>query len=294
MSFLASHRNLIGVLLCGLLFSSGFFIHGNAGLYVNLAGLIIVLSGTAGATLISYRLERLVIVYRVLLTSYRTQPRQPDELIEILVDLSVKSRFEGIVSLQHDEEETSILFLRQALGLLVDGFHGQQIREMLNAEMYFFRMRREDCERVLRSIADYFPSFGMAGSVVGLIGMLAGVGDTTVILAMVPIALTSTLYGIILSNFLFLPFAAHLRERTDHELLVQKIILEGVVAIEGEVNPRVLERKLKAFLTPAARSRQMLTMRKIRERFHKRAMAQGGTPAQPVSPETTSPEGPPP
>jgi len=106
--------------------------------------------------------------------------------------------------------------------------------------------------------------------VVGLIGMLSGIGDTTVILSMIPIALTSTLYGIIFSNFFFLPFAAHLRERTDHELLVQKIIMEGVIAIEGEVNPRILERKLKSFLTPAARRREMISIRKIQQRFRSR------------------------
>jgi chemotaxis protein MotA len=74
------------------------------------------------------------------------------------------------------------------------------------------------------------------------------------------------------SNFLFLPFAAHLRERTDHELLVQEIILEGVIAIEGEMNPRVLERKLKAFLTPAARQKEMISISKIQERFRSHTM----------------------
>ncbi len=267
------HKNLIGILFCVFVFFGGFAIHGNLALYANLAGLLIVLSGTVGAALMSYRWERLVIVAKVLISSFRSIPRQPDEIIEILIDLSVKSRFEGIIALHRDEEETSILFLRQALGLLVDGFGGAQIRDMLQAEMYFFQMRREECERVLRTIADYFPAFGMVGSVVGLIGMLGGIGDTSVILSMIPIALTSTLYGIIFANFFFLPFAARLRERTDQELLLQKIILEGVVAIEGEINPRVLERKLKSFLTPAARSREMISMQKIQQRFKARTMA---------------------
>ncbi len=71
--------------------------------------------------------------------------------------------------------------------------------------------------------------------------MLGGIGDTSVILRAVPIALTSTLYGIIFANFFFLPFASFLRERTNQELLLQKIIMEGVIAIDSELNPTILK-----------------------------------------------------
>jgi chemotaxis protein MotA len=129
-------------------------------------------------------------------------------------------------------------------------------------------MRREDSERVLRTIGDLFPSFGLVGSIVGLIGMLAGVGDTSVILATVPVALTSTLYGVIFANFFFIPFAANLRERTDHELLLQKIITDGIMAIESEVDPRVLERKMKSFLTPSSREGRLVSLERIQARFN--------------------------
>jgi len=62
----------------------------------------------------------------------------PNEIVSILVDLSIKKRVEGLLALQDDEDETAIVFLRQALGLLVDGFSKEQIRESLTSEMYFF------------------------------------------------------------------------------------------------------------------------------------------------------------
>lgn len=116
-------------------------------------------------------------------------------------------------------------------------------------------------------MAEICPAFGLVGSVVGLISLLAGVGDASVILATVPIALTSTLYGVVLANFFFLPFAANIRERTDRELLLQRIITDGVLAIESEVNPRVLEMKLKSFLTPSSRQGRLVSLKRIRERF---------------------------
>ncbi|TFG36993.1 MAG: flagellar motor protein MotA [Desulfobacterales bacterium] len=262
------NRNIIGLICCSILFLVGFVIHGNTALYFNLSGALVVFGGTFGATLITYRLERLKIVYKVLLSSYRTKTKTPEDIVEILVDLSVKSKFKGILSLQEDEEETSILFLRRALGLLVDGYRGKVIRDILNTEMYFFKLRREDCERVIRTMGELFPSFGLVGSVVGLIGMLSGVGDSKVIIATVPIALTSTLYGVILANFFCVPFAGNLREKTDHELLLQKIIMEGVIAIESEMDPRSLERKLHSFVTPSSRNVKLVSLKRIQERFH--------------------------
>ena len=72
-------------------------------------------------------------------------------------------------------------------------------------------MRLAVCFKPWRMLA---PSFGLVGSVVGLIGMLAGSGDSSVVMATVPIALTSTLYGIVFANFIFLPFSANIREKT--------------------------------------------------------------------------------
>ena len=131
------------------------------------------------------------------------------------------------------------------------------------------RLRREDSERVLRAIADYFPAFGIVGSVVGLITMIGGIGDTSIILQAIPIALTSTLYGLILSNFFFLPFASNVKERTNQELLLQKIIMEGVlISINSEINPVILKTKLESFLTPSDREIELVSYAKIKERFH--------------------------
>jgi chemotaxis protein MotA len=262
------NKNIIGLVLCGGLFIFGFLIHGNLSLYLNLSGLLIVCGGTLAASLISFRVDQLQIVARVLYSAYRKPIKKEAEIINILIDLSIRSRVEGILSLQREENETSILFLRRALGCLVDGMEKEQIRDILNTEMYFFKLRREDSERVLRSIADYFPAFGIIGSVVGLITMLGGIGDTAVILKAIPIALTSTLYGLIFANFFFLPFAAVVKERTSSELLLQKIIMEGAIAINSEMNSVILKTKLEAFLTPSERDTELVSYAKIRERFN--------------------------
>ncbi len=261
-------KNILGIFFFGLLFLLGFLLHGNLGLYFNISGLLIVCGGTLAATFLSFRFEQLAIVCKVLFSAYRKPIKKEAEIINILIDLSIKSRVEGILSLQADEHETSILFLRRALGCLVDGYEAEQIRDILNTETYFFKLRREDSERVLRSIADYFPAFGIIGSVVGLITMLGGMDQSDILLTTIPIALTSTLYGLIFANFFFLPFAAAIRERTRQELLLQKIILEGVIAISTEMNSIILKTKLESFLTPSVRRTELVDYVKLKKRFN--------------------------
>jgi chemotaxis protein MotA len=261
-------KNLIGIALGSILFLIGFIIPGNVSLYFNLSGWLIVFGGTIAAALVSFKAEQLENVVRVLIAAYRRPVTKETEIINILIDLSIRSRLEGILTLQKHENETTILFLRRALGCLVDGYKIEQIRDILNTEMYFFRLRREDSERVLRALADYLPAFGMMGSVAGLIAMLGGIGDTAIILEAIPVALTSTLYGLLISTYFFLPFAATIRERTNHELLLQKIIMEGVIAINSEVNPVILKTKLESFLTPSQRETELVSYAKIKERFN--------------------------
>ena len=261
-------RNLLALTIFIGLFFAGFLIHGHVGVYFNLAAFFIVVGGTFGAGMVCFQTGRLLIVYAVLKASYGSRVKDPEEIVEILVDLSVKSRLQGILALEEDEGTTSIAFLRRALGFLVDGYGPDEIRECLYTEMYHFKIRRDESVRVLRTLSEIAPSFGIVGSVVGLISLFSGLGETGIVLATIPIALVSTLYGVIMANFFFLPFAANLREKTNQELLLQKIITDGVLAIQAEVNPRLLEMKLKSFLTPSARLPKLVSLERIRERFN--------------------------
>jgi len=269
-------KSLVGLVLCAMIFAAGFIGSGDVSRFFNLAGFFVVLGGSLGAAIASFRIQRLVYIVHVLRNSFRSRMKDPSEIVEILVDLSVKSRIRGLHTLVEDERESSIMFLRRALGFVVDNYSREQTADILHTEMYFFKQRRDESERVLRVMAEICPAVGLAGSVIGLVGMLSGVHDTAVVLATIPVALTSTLYGVILANFVLLPLAARIREVTDHELLLQKIIIEGIRAIQSELNPRVLEVKLKSFLTPSAREGQLVSLTRIKERFRIGEGEEGG------------------
>ena len=97
--------------------------------------------------------------------------------------------------------------------------------------------------------------------------MLSGIGDPDVIVKSIPIALTSTLYGIVLSNFFLIPMAENLHSKTQNELLIQKLITDGVIAIRYEQNPYRLVKRLESFLTPAARHETQYSFKEIRDKI---------------------------
>lgn len=259
--------NLFGIILCLAIFVAAFVLTGNASAYLNLEAFMVVISGTFGAALLSYPFSGLKTAYFVAKGAYSSKDTDPDEVIQVLLDTAIRSRLDGLPALEKAGEATTVHFLRGALNMLADNYPEDQMRDILLTEIHFFRSRRQMQERVFRTMAVYAPAFGLAGSVIGLIGLLIGLGDTGEVLRYIPIALISTLYGILFSNFILSPIAENIRGKTEREVLVQKLIIEGVCAIKTEANPHILEKKLSSFLTPAARRGTHESFSEMRKKY---------------------------
>ncbi|ADU62441.1 MAG: MotA/TolQ/ExbB proton channel family protein [Pseudodesulfovibrio sp.] len=260
-------KNLIGVVLSLLLFVGSFLLTGAASAYWNLAAFLVVVSGLTAAMLVSYPTAHIRNAFRVARNAYANGHATSEEIVNTLLDLSVKSKVDGVLSLERSEHREISSFLQNGLILLVDNYKEEEIREALNSEMAFFNLRRQQSERFFQTMARMAPAFGVAGSVIGLIGLLMGINDTAVILKNIPVAFISTLYGLVLSNLVFSPIAENINYSTRVELLNQKLVLEGIVAISKEQNSYKLERKLASFLSPSEREGKTETLRRITRKY---------------------------
>ena len=265
-----NRKNLIGVIVSLLIFVGSFLLTGAAAAYWNVAAFLVVASGLTAAMLISYPAGHVRNAFTVAKNAYANGRASSDEIVHTLLDLSVRSKVDGVLSLERTEAEATSSFLRNALILLVDNYKEDEIRETLNAEMAFFNLRRQQSERFFQTMARMAPAFGVAGSVIGLIGLLMGINDTAVILKNIPVAFISTLYGLVLSNLVFSPIAENINYSTREELLNQKLVLEGIVAISKEQNSYKLERKLTSFLSPSEREGKVETLRRITREYVQR------------------------
>ncbi len=260
-----STYNWMGVVLFAGIYGATFMFTDNAALMLNGIGLSVVLSGTLGAIFLSYPFDDIRTALKVAHNTYSGNMLTPERIIAILRELAVRTRTNGVLALEDFSEQTTIGFLKRALNLLVDGFKDEELHEILHTEMFYFKQRRIQHERMFRHAARLAPAFGVAGSVIGLIAMLTGIGNPDVILKSIPIALTSTLYGIVLSNFVLTPIAESIHAKTERELLLQKLVSDGIIAIRREPNPVRLATKLESFLTPAARHHENRSIDELRD-----------------------------
>jgi chemotaxis protein MotA len=67
------------------------------------------------------------------------------------------------------------------------------------------------------------------------------------------IALVATLYGLILTNFVFIPIAENLTKQTQEDLVARSIVVEGIMLIHADKPTRYVEEKAKMFLLPNQR-----------------------------------------
>ena len=106
---------------------------------------------------------------------------------------------------------------------------------------------------ILNSAGYMAPAFGMIGTLIGLVLMLSTMQDPSTIGPNMSVALITTFYGAIMANLCFIPMATKLKRRSEEEILVKELMIEGILSIQSGDNPRIVEQKLTSFVAPRLR-----------------------------------------
>jgi chemotaxis protein MotA len=83
--------------------------------------------------------------------------------------------------------------------------------------------------------------------------MLGNLTDPDALGPGMAVALVTTFYGSIVANAFAIPLAKKLSSRSADEVLSMELMVEGVLSIQAGENPRIVEEKLKVFLSPLLR-----------------------------------------
>lgn len=220
-----------------------------AGAFIDIASIFIVLGGVVASLFINFKIDSIKQSFKVIRESfYKTEQRVP-ELISLFVRLSERARREGLLALENELEEVDDPFIRKGILLAVDGIEPEVINDILNAEINAMEERHYQGRSIIEKAGEYAPAWGMIGTLVGLILMLGSLDDPSTLGPNMAVALITTLYGTVLANLVFIPMASKLENKTDEEVFIKQIIIEGVIGVQSGQNPRILEEKLSAFLS---------------------------------------------
>ncbi|WP_100405133.1 flagellar motor protein MotP [Bacillus solitudinis] len=225
--------------------------------FIQLASVLIVVGGLVSAIVITFSLPELKTIPKILREAFRTENHDLQKLINTFVDLSGRARREGLLALEAGLEDVEDPFIRKGVLLAVDGIEPDIIKDIMMAEVIAMEERHRKGRSVLEKAGEYAPAWGMIGTLVGLVLMLQNLNDPSTLGPNMAVALLTTLYGSVMANLIFLPMATKLTNKTDQEVFVKQIIIEGVIGVQSGQNPKILEEKLSAFLSDKLKKEEL-------------------------------------
>lgn len=241
--------------LIGALGLIGASIGSGIGLFIDLPSILIVLGGTVAATMISYSMKDLKNIMKIIGKAFTHKEEDPSEVIEEMIELANIARKDGLLALEDYGNQTEDEFLKKSIMLIVDGTDPDLVRSILETELIFLEERHGQGQGILQTMGGLAPGFGMIGTLIGLVKLLEDLDDPAMIGPNMSVALVTTFYGSFLQNTLFDPLANKLKMKSQSEILIKELILEGLLSIQAGENPRIIEEKLKTFIPPEDREK---------------------------------------
>lgn len=224
---------------------------------INVPSLIVVFGGTAGAVMAAFPLSRSLALPKLVMKAAFGANADPADAIRDLVKYAEIARREGILSLENHVQDMKDEFIVRGIKMAIDGTDPELIKVIMETELEGLMERHMQGKMVLDQFAKYAPAFGMIGTLLGLIFMLASMDDPSSIGPSMAIALITTLYGAVVANAFASPISDKLYFKDQEEVLLKTIIIAGVMAIQSGDNPRVVESKLLTYLPPSRRAEIM-------------------------------------
>ena len=245
---------LLGIVVCfalvifGILFGNDISTLLN---FVDVPSALITFGGAFCAVLASKTIPSFLNGLKSIGLAFKVAKYDLPEVIRKIIELSNVARKEGLLALEEASAELNDAFLRKGVLLIVDGTDPELVRGILETEMASIDDRHKRNISFWTDLGGMGPAWGMIGTLIGLVNMLQQMDDPSSIGPSMAVALITTLYGSLLANWVCTPIANKLSLNNNEEMAIKEVMIEGLLSIQAGENPRVIEEKLKSFLSPA-------------------------------------------
>jgi len=234
----------------GIIFFLGLStkIVGETSMMLNLKSGILVLGGTLVIGFLSFPMKNYRDLFKTLFVIFRRNEMDYRILIKDIARLSRVNRLYGNLVLEKEAHRTKNVFLRKGIDLIVDGYESFEIHNIMEKEYEIYFSRKESLVNILNTLQKLAPVIGFLGTIIGLISVLNHLGSPADMGKGMAIALLTTLYGLLIANFLFLPLQKKLSEHLKMESALLYVIIEGVLDISQGKNSRAIAYHLQSYI----------------------------------------------
>ena len=255
--------------LIGLLAGFGLVIYGIMGSgssvsqvltsFIDMPSVYITFGGAIAATIMSVPVKYLKDVPKNLKVLMKKEKINLNIYIDTIEELAKEARLKGLLVLEEKVNSMDLQdeFLKYCVMLIIDAIEPTKVRAQIENEIDCIEARHSSAWKVFDTLGSFGPSFGMLGTLVGLINMLANMNPDQGADALgqgMSVALVTTFYGSILTNMICAPISNRLKAKHDEEMIAKELIMEGVLSIQSGENPKYIREKLNSYITYQERS----------------------------------------
>lgn len=246
--------SIIGLIFGFSLIIFAIVMEGSIGVFISASSLLIVGGGVVASTMVNYSFENVKGSFITISNMMSVKSADLRTDLELMRMFARRVRLNGLLSIDDDIKHVKDSFLQTGLQLAVDGFTEESLDNILESEIQSKKRQLEISIKVLDSMSEYAPAYGMIGTVIGLIMMLQNISDPESIGVGMAIALITTLYGSILANMIFAPLAGKLDYLGKLDLNRKEMFRVGILSMTIGENPRIMEKKMLIHMEPKHRT----------------------------------------
>jgi chemotaxis protein MotA len=245
--------SILGMIFGFAFIAGAIMMHGSLSDFVDVPGALVAFGGSFSAIMIAFPAKKVLGIFGIVKQVFLTRIPDPKEEIQRFAEMAGVVRRDGQLALEKYVPVVKDGFLKRGLEMVIDNAPKDKVEEVLHIELHGLEERHALGKKIFDQLGAMLPSFGMVGTLVGLIQMLGQLDDPSKIGAGMAVAMVTTFYGAFVANMVFLPMGAKLEARSKEEVKVRELMIHGLVCLLEQESPREVESKLKAFLAPKAR-----------------------------------------
>ena len=237
------------------------FVEGSAGGFgdfISIPSFGIVAGGMIASIFVAFPMPHVVALGKAIGAVLKPADDKMGPLVDTACEVGESAR-KGAADLEKAVDTISIYFLKDGVQMVVDGYSLDEVTEIMETRIEYREKREKVQTDMLKSMGDLAPAWGMVGTLIGLVLMLAGFGGeggADNLGGGMAAALITTLYGAVFANLFFLPMAQKMGNKTTMTSMSASLLVEAARLIHQKKHPLIIREKLNSFIPPAEWKRE--------------------------------------
>ncbi len=213
------------------------------------AAAMIVLTGTAGAVMVSSKSRDIELGIQLLKKAFlKDDMTEAKKVYAELIECAKLAKKETPLAIESRLKDMRDPFLKNVMQNVVDAVDPKIVTSVFEQIIDMEEKSLNNGAKIWADAGGFAPTIGIIGAVLGLIHVMGNLSDTSKLGAGIAVAFVATIYGVGFANLIFIPISNKLKKKISSQIRIKEMVLEGGLAISAGLSPSLIEIRLKPFM----------------------------------------------